>query len=136
MRSKDQARLRALRAIKAELLLLNTKEGAKPPTAEDELEVLVKMAKQRKDSISIFKEQQREDLAKVEDEELEVIETFLPEQIGEEELKNEISAIITQVGANGMKDMGKVMGIASQKLKGKADGKAISQIVKKLLMSS
>jgi len=133
MRAKDQAKLRALRAIKAELLLLNTKEGGTAPTQADELAVLVKMAKQRKDSIAIYIEQNRPDLAKVEQEELETISTFLPAQLSEDELKNEISAIIRSLGASGMKDMGKVMSVASGNLKGKADGKAISQVVKALL---
>jgi len=131
MRAKDQAKLRSLRAIKAELLLLKTK--GTEPTPEDELAALVKMAKQRRDSIAIFNEQNRQDLSQIEQEELEVIESFLPKQLSAEELRAELEAIISKTGAQGMKDMGKVMGMASSSLKGKADGKAIADIVKELL---
>ncbi len=131
MRAKDQAKLRSLRAIKAELLLLKTK--GTEPTPEDELAALVKMAKQRRDSIAIFNEQNRQDLSQTEQEELEVIESFLPKQLSAEELRAELEAIISKTGAQGMKDMGKVMGMASSSLKGKADGKAIADIVKELL---
>jgi len=131
MRAKDQAKLRSLRAIKAELLLLKTK--GTEPTPEDELAALVKMAKQRRDSIAIFNEQNRQDLSKTEQEELEVIESFLPKQLSADELRAELEAIISKTGAQGMKDMGKVMGMASSTLKGKADGKAIADIVKELL---
>ncbi len=134
MKAKDQATLRSLRAIKAVLLLLNA-QGGDGPTKEDEVAALVKMAKQRRDSIDIFSQQNREDLATIEREELEVIERFLPAQLSEEDLIAEIKAIVTQLGASGMKDMGKVMGMTSQKLKGKADGKAISTIVKQLLLA-
>ena len=133
MKAKDQAGLRALRAIKAELLLLKTKEGGGEISAEDELGSLVKMAKQRRDSISIFREQNREDLAVKEEEELVVIEQFLPKQMSRDELETEISKIIQEVGASSMKDMGRVMGVASGKLKGRADGKLISEVVKQLL---
>jgi uncharacterized protein YqeY len=133
MRAKDQASLRALRAIKAALLILQTQEGGKEVTAQDEIAALVKMAKQRRDSISIYREQNREDLAKTEEEELVVIEKFLPKQLSESEIKSEVEAIISQVGAQGMKDMGKVMGMASGKLKGKAEGKVIADMVKQLL---
>jgi len=131
MRAKDQAKLRSLRAIKAELLLLKTK--GTDPTPEDELAALVKMAKQRRDSIAIFNEQNRQDLSKTEQEELEVIESFLPKQLSPDELRSELEAIISQTGAQGMKDMGKVMGMASSSLKGKANGKAIADTVKELL---
>ncbi|MBO6517428.1 MAG: GatB/YqeY domain-containing protein [Bacteroidia bacterium] len=134
MKAKDQATLRSLRAIKSALMLLNT-QGGNAPTAEDEMAALVKMAKQRKDSIALFVEQGRDDLAKIEQEELTVIEKFLPKQLSADEIKQEVQAIITQVGASGMKDMGKVMGVASGKLKGKADGKVIADMVKQLLMS-
>jgi uncharacterized protein len=133
MKAKDATRLRSLRAIKAELLLLATKEGATKPTETDELAVLVKMAKQRKDSTEIFREQNREDLAVKEEEELQVIESYLPKQLSVEEVEEEVKSIIAQTGAEGMKDMGKVMGMASQKLKGKADGKIMAEMVKKLL---
>ncbi|MBT8326224.1 MAG: GatB/YqeY domain-containing protein [Bacteroidia bacterium] len=133
MKAKDQGTLRALRAIKAALLLLQTQEGGKPVTEADEIAALVKMAKQRKDSIAIYKEQNRTDLSQIEEEELAVIEKFLPEQMSEDDIKKEVQSIISQVGAQGMKDMGKVMGMASGKLKGKADGKVIADIVKELL---
>lgn len=133
MKAKDQATLRGLRAIKAALLLLQTQEGGKSVTEADETAALVKMAKQRKDSIAIYEEQGRDDLAQKEKEELEVINTFLPKQMSEAEIEAEVAAIIEQTGAQGMRDMGKVMGIASGKLKGRADGSLIAQIVKKKL---
>jgi uncharacterized protein len=134
MKAKDQSRLRGLRAIKSALIILNTSGGG-TPTEADEVAALVKMAKQRKDSLTLYKEQNRPDLAQIEEEELAVIETFLPTQLSEDEIEAEVSKIIQQVGAQGMKDMGKVMGMASQQLKGKADGKIIADVVKKMLMS-
>ncbi len=132
MKAKDQATLRSLRAIKSALLILNT-SGGKGPTEEDEISALVKMAKQRKDSLALYKEQNREDLAVIEEEELAVIETFLPKQLSSEEIEEAVKSIIEKVGAAGMKDMGKVMGMASQQMKGKADGKIIADKVKQLL---
>ncbi len=134
MKAKDQATMRSLRAIKSALLILNT-SGGSAPTEADEIAALVKMAKQRKDSLALYVEQNRPDLAKIEEEELAVIETFLPKQLSESEITDAVQAIMTQVSAQGMKDMGKVMGMASQQLKGKADGKLIADIVKKQLMS-
>ena len=134
MKAKDAAKLRSLRAIKSALLILNTSGGAGPSEA-DEVAALVKMVKQRKDSLALYQEQNRPDLAKIEEEELAVIETFLPKQLSEDEIIAEVSTIIQKVGAQGMKDMGKVMGMASQQLKGKADGKIIADVVKKQLMS-
>jgi uncharacterized protein YqeY len=133
MKAKDQATLRGLRAIKAALLLLQTQEGGADVTEADEMSALVKMAKQRKDSITIYEEQGREDLAVIEREELTVIERFLPAQMSEDEIKVEVEAIITQTGSSSMKDMGKVMGMANGKMKGRADGKMIADRVKKLL---
>ncbi|MCH1473880.1 MAG: GatB/YqeY domain-containing protein [Bacteroidia bacterium] len=133
MKAKDQSTLRGLRAIKAALLLLQTQEGGGEVTEKDEMEALVKMAKQRKDSIRIFNEQGRSDLSKIEEEELSVIEKFLPAQLSPEEIENEVKSIISQLGATSMKDMGKVMGMANGKLKGKADGKLIADMVKGLL---
>ena len=133
MKAKDQSTLRGLRAIKASLLLLQTQEGGGDVTEKDEMEVLVKMAKQRKDSIEIFNDQGRTDLSKIEEEELSVIEKFLPAQLSSVEVEAEVKSIITQLGANSMRDMGKVMGMANGKLKGKADGKLIADIVKGLL---
>ena len=133
MKAKDQATLRGLRAIKAALLLLQTQEGGADVTEADEMSALVKMAKQRKDSITIYEEQGREDLAVIEREEFAVIERFLPAQMSEDEIKVEVEAIITQTGSSSMKDMGKVMGMANGKMKGRADGKVIADMVKKLL---
>lgn len=133
MKAKDQAKLRGIRAIKSALMLLQTQEGKKEVTEADELAALVKMAKQRKDSIAIYEEQGREDLAAIEQEELEVIEQFLPKQLSAEEIKAEVEGIIAQTGANTMRDMGKVMGMANAKLKGRADGKVIADLVKQLL---
>ena len=133
MKAKDQSTLRGLRAIKAALLLLQTQEGGGEVTEKDEMEALVKMVKQRKDSIRIFNEQGRSDLSKIEEEELSIIEKFLPAQLSPEEVENEVKSIISQLGATSMKDMGKVMGMANGKLKGKADGKLIADMVKGLL---
>lgn len=132
MRSKDQVALRSLRLIKSALMLLHSEGGAKP-TEDDEMGVLIKMAKQRRDAIEIFGKEGRQDLLLKEQEELDIIETFLPKALTEEELKTELTSIINELGAEGMKDMGKVMGVASQKLKGKADGKIMSAMVRDLL---
>ncbi|MDG2454785.1 MAG: GatB/YqeY domain-containing protein [Bacteroidia bacterium] len=133
MKAKNQTALRGLRAIKAAMMLLATQEGGGPVTEEDEMNTLVKMAKQRKDSLTIYKEQGRDDLAVIEEEELVIIEKFLPAQMSEDEVKAEIEAIISQTGASSMRDMGKVMGMANGKLKGRADGKMIAGMVKALL---
>lgn len=134
MLAKAEAELRALRAIKAAILIVKTSEGAGADLTEaDESKLLQKLAKQRKDSLEIFRAQNREDLAKKEEEELEVIERYLPKQMDESELKEAIAAIIASTGASSPADMGKVMGVASKQLAGKADGKAISALVKELL---
>jgi uncharacterized protein YqeY len=134
MLAKSEADLRALRAIKAAILIVKTSEGGSTELTEaDESKLLQKLAKQRKDSLEIFRAQNREDLAKKEEEELEVIEKYLPKQMDESELKAAIAAIITSTGASSPADMGKVMGVASKQLAGKADGKAISALVKELL---
>ena len=134
MLARDKDRLRALRAIKSLILLEETKEGAGAELSnEDEMKLLTKAAKQRKDSADIYKQQNREDLYSVEMAELEIISEFLPKQLTDEELGEELKKIIAESGASGAKDMGKVMGIASKALAGKADGKAISQKVKELL---
>ncbi len=134
MLAKDEKSLRALRAIKAAILLAKTSEGAggelKP---EDELKMLQKLVKQRKDSEEIFRQQNRPELAQKEAEEIEVIEKFLPSQMGAEELKAALQNIIAEVGATSPADMGKVMGVATRQLAGKADGKAISSLVKEIL---
>ena len=134
MRAKDEAALRTLRAIKAAIIIEKTAEGASGVISEaTELKMLQKLAKQRHDSLDIFEKQNREDLAVKEREELAVLEKFLPKQMSADELKAEITAIIGQVGAKSPADMGKVMGVASKQLAGKADGKAISELVKQLL---
>lgn len=134
MLSKDKDRLRALRAIKSLILLAETEKGAKEELSEDsEMKLLIKAAKQRRDSIEIFETQGRDDLAATEKSELEVIENFLPKQLSEEEVESEVKAVISAVGASGPQDIGKVMGAATKKLAGKADGKIISTIAKKLL---
>jgi len=133
MLAKDKDRLRALRAIKSLIMLEETKGGSVGVTEEDEMKLLIKAAKQRKDSADIYQQQNREDLAAVELAELEIINEFLPKQLSEEEVEAELKAIIVEVGAEGPKDMGKVMGVATKKLAGRADGKLISQKVKNLL---
>lgn len=134
MRAKDEAALRTLRAIKAAIIIEKTAEGANGEINEaTELKMLQKLAKQRRDSIDIFDKQNRKDLADKEREELAIIEKFLPQQMGADELKAAIAAIIEQVGAKTPADMGKVMGVASKQLAGKADGKTISETVKQLL---
>jgi uncharacterized protein len=134
MKAKDEATLRALRAIKAEIIKAKTDPGAGGQIDEaTELKFLQKMVKQRKDSLDIFEKQGREDLATKEKEELAVIQRFLPAQMSEEEITNAIKAIITETGASTAADLGKVMGVASKQLAGKADGKLISGIVKSLL---
>lgn len=134
MLAKQEAELRALRAIKAAILIAKTAEGASAELTEaDEVKLLQKLAKQRKDSLEIFRTQNREDLAKKEEEELVVIDRYLPKQMDESEIRAEIAAIITETGASSPADMGKVMGAATKKLAGKADGKIVSGIVKELL---
>lgn len=134
MLAKDEKSIRSLRAIKAAILLAKTSEGAggeiKP---EEEVKMLQKLVKQRKDSLEIFRQQNREDLAKKEEEEIEIIEKFLPKQLSAEELGEIIGKIIGDLGARSPADLGRVMGIATKQLAGKADGKAISAVVKELL---
>lgn len=134
MLAKDEAALRSLRAIKAAIILCKTAEGAKGELSEDdEMKLLQKLVKSRKDSLEIFQKQNREDLAKKEEEEIAVIEKFLPKQLSTEEIKAELQKIIEQTGASSPADMGKVMGVATKQLAGKADGKTISGLVKELL---
>lgn len=134
MKSKDEDALRSLRAIKAEIIKAKTETGAGGTiNAEGELKLLQKMAKQRRDSLEIFEKQNREDLAQKERAELTVIEQFLPEQLSEDQLKEILAQIIQTTGASAPSDMGKVMGVASKQLAGKADGKLISKVVKELL---
>lgn len=134
MKAKDEATLRGLRAIKAEIIKAKTEPGAGGEIDEaTEQKFLQKMMKQRKDSLEIFEKQGRADLAAKEKEEMAVIEKFLPKQLSEAEIKEAVSKIITAVGASSAADMGKVMGAATKELAGKADGKTISGIVKELL---
>lgn len=134
MKAKDEAALRTLRAIKSAIIIEKTAEGATGEITEaQEVKMLQKLAKQRRDSLDIFTKQNREDLAVKEREEIAIIEKFLPEQMSKEDLHKEIKAIIEQVGAKSAADMGKVMGVASKQLAGKIDGKSISDAVKQLL---
>ena len=133
MKNKDEAAKRGIRAIKSAILLLKTDGTGAELTEEKEIKLLQKLVKQRKDSLEIYEKQGREDLAKVEREEIGAIEKYLPAQLSSEELEKILKEIIEKVGASSMKDMGKVMGMASKQLAGSADGKTISQTVKKLL---
>lgn len=134
MKAKDEATLRGLRAIKAEIIKAKTEPGAGGQlTAETETKMLQKMMKQRKDALEIYQQQNRSDLAQKEQEEITLIEKFLPKQMSAEELKDALQKIITDVGASSPADMGKVMSVATKQLAGKADGKTISSAVKELL---
>ncbi len=136
MKAKDKVALGALRGIKKELIEANTASGAGDEISEEEgVKIMVKMVKQRKDAAAIYKEQGREDLAEGEMAEVEVIAKFLPEQLTGDELENAIKEIVAKVGATSMKEMGKVMGVASKELGGKADGKEMADLVKKILNS-
>lgn len=134
MKAKNEPELRSLRAIKAAILLAKTSgDYTGELTQSDEMKLLQKLVKQRKDSLDIFKQQHRSDLAQKEEEEITVIESFLPKQMDENELREALKRIIAENGASNPGDMGKVMGIATKQLAGKADGKTISGIVKELL---
>lgn len=134
MLAKNQAKLRGLRAIKAALLVAKTEKGTSEEiSGETELKLLQKLIKQRKESADIYKQQGREDLRKVEEEEIEVISAFMPEQLDEAEVGQIIARLIKDSGAASVKDMGKVMGLANKELTGKADGKLIAELVKKQL---
>ena len=134
MKAKDEATLRGLRAIKAEIIKAKTEPGAAGEISEEkESSLLQKMMKQRKDSLEIYQQQNRADLAQKEQEEIAIIEKFLPQQLTAEELKAELQKIIAETGASSPADMGKVMGLATKQLAGKTDGKTISATVKELL---
>jgi len=134
MLAKDEKALRSLRAIKAAILLAKTSEGSGGELKQDdEMKLLQKLVKQRKDSLEIYQQQNRPELAQKEQEEIEVIEKFLPKQLSPDELKDAVSNIIADTGASSPADMGKVMGVATKQLAGKADGKTISSLVKELL---
>jgi len=130
MKAKDQPALRTIRAIKAAILIQKTDGTNTEMTEEMEIKLIQKMTKQRQDSMDIFVKQDREDLAVTERDELEVLKKYLPEQLSEEQIKEIVDKIIADTGAEGMKDMGRVMGLASKDLAGKADGKTISSVVK------
>lgn len=134
MLAKDNARLRGLRAVKAALLLAKTEKGSSDIlTAETEIKVLQKLVKQRKESAEIYKQQNRDDLYTIEMEELQVIEAYLPKQMGRDEITARIKDAMAKTGATGIKDMGKIMGMVNKELAGKADGKTISEIIKEQL---
>lgn len=134
MLAKDEKALRSLRAVKAAIIIAKTSEGSGGVLKEeDEIKLLQKLVKQRKDSLEIFEKQNRPDLAQKEKEEIDIIEKFLPRQMSQEELKEVIAGIIKQTGATSPADMGKVMGAANKQLAGKADGKTIAAFVKELL---
>lgn len=133
MKAKDQVALRTIRAIKSAIMLQKTDGTGVEMTEEMEIKLIQKQAKQRQDSLDIYVKQNRQDLAEIEKGELEVLKRYLPEQLSEDKIKEVVDAIITKTGAEGMKDMGKVMGMASKELAGKADGKTISGIVRSAL---
>lgn len=133
MRAKDQGRLRAVRAIKAALLLMKTETADKEISEADEIKLLQRLVKQRKDSIEVFQKQDRDDLVAEEKEELIFIETYLPQQLSLDEVRSILTEIINEVGAQSMSDMGKVMPVAMQRLAGKSDGKTISEVIKSIL---
>lgn len=133
MKAKDQDTMRTLRAIKSAILLANTDGSGEEMTEERGTKILQKLLKQRKESLDIYTKQGREDLAAVEQSEINVIEKYLPEPMSEADVEKAVQGIITETGATSMKDMGKVMGMATKKLAGQADGRVISTIVKKLL---
>ena len=133
MLAKDEAKLRGLRAIKAAIIILKTSEVGKEISEEEEMKILQKLVKQRKESIDIYTKQGREDLAKTEQEEVAVIELFLPQMMSEEEIRVALKDIITSVGATSAAEMGKVMGAANKTFAGKADNKIVSVLVKEML---
>jgi uncharacterized protein len=134
MRSKDEKALRSLRAVKAEIIMAKTSEGAGGQISpEEEMKILQKLVKQRKDSLEIYQKQNRADLALTEEEEIEIIEKYLPKQLSADAIKAALTKVIADVGASSMADMGKVMGIATQQLAGQADGKTINSIARELL---
>ncbi|MBP6794666.1 MAG: GatB/YqeY domain-containing protein [Saprospiraceae bacterium] len=133
MKAKDQAWLRGVRAVKAAILIAKTDGSGSAMDSDREIKLLQKLVKQRQDSLAIYEAQNRPDLATVEKEEIEVIQRYLPKQMTAEEIETIVSSLIKENNAAGIKDMGKVMGLASKALAGKADGKTIAEIVKKLL---
>jgi len=136
MKAKDKTKLEALRGIKSSIMTAKTEKGAQAELSEaEELKLLQRLQKQRKDSLEIYQEQNRQDLAQDEEAQLAIIESFLPQQMSEAELRSYVQTVIEKTGAQGPKDMGKVMGMANKELAGRADGKAISSVAKDLLNS-
>jgi uncharacterized protein YqeY len=133
MRAKDRVALDSLRAVKSQILLLKTEAVGAEVSPEQEIAILQRMVKQRKDSYDQFSAQGRNDLAEIEEAQMKIIEQFLPKQLSAEELEAEMKNIIAETGAESMKDLGKVMGVASKTFAGKSDGKSISEMAKKLL---
>ena len=133
MKAKDTVALESLRAIKTAIMMTQTQAGAKELTSDDEIKLVQKLVKQRKDSAEIFHQQGRVDLAEPEEAQIKIIEQFLPEQLDEAAINEIVVGIIAKTGAVGMQDMGKVMGMASKAMAGKADGKTISSIVRQKL---
>jgi len=133
MKAKDQPALRAIRAIKAAILLRKTDGSGSEVTEEEELKILQKLVKTRKESLDIYQKQNREDLAKVEEEEISILEKYLPAALSIEEVEALVSEAISETNATSMKDMGKVMSLASERSQGRADGKQLAQIVRKKL---
>ena len=133
MKAKDTVALESLRAIKTAIMMTQTQAGAKELTSDDEIKLVQKLVKQRKDSAEIFHQQGRLDLAAPEEAQIKIIEQFLPEQLDESAITEIVTAIIAKIGATGMQDMGKVMGMASKEMAGKADGKTIPAIVRQTL---
>lgn len=135
MKARDQVSLRTLRALKAAIMVVETSEGREGAalTEKEDMAILIKQAKQRRDSYEQYAKNGRDDLAVIEKEELEVIQKFLPQQLSEAEIKGEVEKIIAEVGASSMKDMGKVMGLANKRMSGRADGKMIATLVRAIL---
>ncbi len=133
MKAKDQPALRAIRAIKAAILIRKTDGSGSDVSEEEELKILQKLVKTRKESLDIYQKQNREDLAKVEEEEIAILEKYLPASLSLEEVESIVNAAIEETEATSMKDMGKVMSLAAEKAEGRADGKQLAQIVRKKL---
>lgn len=133
MLAKNEAGLRAIRAVKSAILLAKTSAGGKELTAEDEVKMLQKLVKQRQESIDIYKQQGREDLAEPEQEEVDIISKYLPQMMSEDEIRVVVTQAIAETGAKSPQEMGKVMGVVTKQLAGKADNKIVSALVKELL---
>lgn len=133
MKAKDQVALRGIRAIKSAILIFKTSGSNEELDEANEIKILQKLVKQRKDSLDIYRQQNRPELASIEEEEIATIEKYLPKQVSPDEIENIVNTVIIETNASGMKDMGKVMAIVSQKLAGQAEGKVISEVVKRLL---